>query len=743
MKRIFVFALVVLFSFVVQAKDVFYSVYYEPQAVQLKDEVYRMLSPKITGTFEWNNRCKAAKQAIAKVLDNCDLEKKGSIQCTTSKLAITGKGIEGDDECMNALLLTAWTHGFDKVLVNAGEHKSFPVSEPANIMMIPYWKALPGNRIIPGLVELNGRLMSYWAFNRAIQKRDDAVLSVILKGLKDQDVLIRLAVLDAVTNLIGPKKAIGYFKEMVADPDASIRLRLVQILSQLKDKDAVELLKRLAQKDKDLSVRVKAAQALVAKGMKQFKSIASLNQLNSSDPKKVIAALNIIQKNPPEGAGDMILKALNNPATEVQLKVISVLTTLKLFNALNKVVKDGDVPVKIRIEAAKTLINQADTSKDVLELLLRNGPDQYKEQSCKKIEEKGEKSLLPVILNVIANHKGKYVKTCLNTVVALGDSKLIKPLLKLADSVSQAYEAAIEIMKKRSLKEVLSATNSTDPRVRDLAVLTLGAIIKGQDHVPADIYRAMKRLLKDSDKKVQLDTVKVLALTNDKKVLQSLLGFFSNSDENFRTVALIAAEKIPSDKSKNMLLQGLSDISDKVKLQAIKGVHKLRIGKAVTTLLTMTGYQNMKIREAVFDALKDLIPKNQIMKYKNTFLQGLIDKDPKIRLICLDALMGTKDSTIVSAVGDKRIDPDPKVRLKAVEFLKAAATSDAVDALQTFATIDSDVRVRIAAIKALVAIDPPGLVDFLRELLKHENDITTKPTKIKKLIQDSLSKILN
>jgi HEAT repeat protein len=405
---------------------------------------------------------------------------------------------------------------------------------------------------------------------------------------------------------------------------------------------------------------------------------------------------------------------------------LKALIKLGQTTELVKLLDDPGLAADMKLRAARHLASSKDARERAsgLHYLLTNGSNLDKTMALKLVAKFKHRDLGPALLKMLADHPGELTNTILDTMVALADPSLIAPLSGFVKgSMAKRVSAAeVRLIGIQDTDFVLKLTSNKSSIVRVLAVRVLGERLKGRAAIPPNIAAALGRALKDESEDVRIAAAAALANSSDKKQLKLLVGLASDQEPRLRAVACTAASKLGGPSAKKVLLAGLTDPDDVVRIAALKGVGVLKIRESMPTLISLGNYQNPQVRRLVYQAFVQMLQPGEALKYQQFLTGGLTDRDKAVKLACLAALKGLKDRKVIAAVSDMKIDPDVEVRKLTVDVLAAAGTPDAAEALESMATIDSDSGVRVAALNALGKLNQPDIVDFLRELVKSEQD---------------------
>ncbi len=689
----------------------------------------------LTPVFEepWNpsDRCDVAGKELYKALKKTGVSDKPVLNCTGNSVSVKLPGVKKGqlDQVLPVLYYTLRWYGLDTISVSKLHPRPLKMMEltvPAVTVVMPFWVDLPPSPALPGmLVTDKGQWLDAMDFRRGLQRGDKTAVNILKAGLQSKLTQERLAVLAALPTVKG-LDIVTLAGPLLQDPSTGVRMAVVRLLQGVKGPSAIKMLEDMAGNDKSVTIRIQAARILSKRGDHKFDNIAAVDDINSTDPKVAIHAIDVLLAHPVKGVGPVLLSAMDNPSRDVAAKALSALIKLGLTKQLVTVLSDPNLPGDMKLQSARYLAGLKDQKPRVegLRYLLKHGNDKDKIMACNRVLRFKDRDLAPALLNDLANKPGKEAQSALDALVALGDPALIKPMVglikgTLADKVSKAVVKLIDTL---SVDKVLKMTSDSNPVVRMLAVQVLGLRLKGRATIPPNIGNALGKALKDSSIDVRRQAAAALAKSDDQKQLRALCGLASDQDHHLRAIACMAAAKVGGTTGQAILLSGLNDTSDDVRLAALKGIAKLKIRKAMPVLVTLGNYQNTDVRRMAYKALTSMLKPDEVLKYRGFLIQGLTDRDKQIKRLCLQALRGVKDRKVILAVGDMKIDPDKTIRMLAIAVLAAAGTPDAIDALESMATIDENPEVRVSALKALAKLNKPDLVDFLKELLKHEED---------------------
>lgn len=707
------------------------SAYFEYANISSGKDSIRILTPVFEGSWTRKTQCRTATKALTKALKRLDIKEKPILVCNGNLATVKLPGIKKDriEDVLPIAFYTLRWYGLETISIDGLHPKPISRMEIQAIALcvtMPFWTNLPPAPPIPGLLKTeSGKWLDSIKFRKALENKDNNAIQVLKKGLKSSKTKEKLAILVSLPYIKG-LNILKMVKPLVRDQSKGVRLAVVKLLQEIRDMQATKLLTTMATDDNSVIIRVQAARILGKRGIHTFDNIAAVDDINSKNPKVAIHAIDILLSKPVQGVGPILLSALGSSSKKVTKKALSALIKLKMTKELVKVLDNTDLPNGMRLQSARYLSVVPDRKARIagLQYLLKNGNELDKGLACGLAKKFKDKELAPALLSDLANKPGKESQSALYALVSFGESEMIRPMSRLIAGplAEKAADAVIQLIKTRPLSEILKLATDPDTRIRTLAVRVLGRQLKGQDTIPPKIAKILGKALKSTSNPVKTAAAAALANSNDQRQLKLLCGLSSDQDPKLRTVACIAATKVGGTTGTTILMSGLNDTSDKVRLAAIQGIIKLKIRDAMPVLITLGNYQNLKVRRLAYKAFIGMLKPGETLQYRQFITRGLTDRDKTIRLTCLQALRGIKDRKIVAAIGDMKIDPDKTVRRQAIEVLETAGTPNAVEALEDIATIDADQNIRIAALKALAKTNPPDLVNFLQELLKHEKE---------------------
>ena len=596
---------------------------------------------------------------------------------------------------------------------------------PIYRLQLPYYEALPPHTYAGALIALSpAEYVPSELFFYKLRQGDRELTDKVLGGLMRGSESVRLAILAAFPSLAVPNRP-AYLLPLLDEGSAGIRLGVLKLLEKETGKDVNDRLSKLVEADPDASVKLSAVKMLSARGIHKFDIFIELEKLSDPNDDVVAATLGrlVASKNP--AVGSALVQSLKHRAASVREAARSGLITLGASDLIAAGLADDQLDQPTRESFARHLVTNGspDQQATALAWLLASGTEDGATFAVTRIAERRPSDGLKLLYPTLLRSEAGVRHAAARAIAVYHDAASLKPLLgsaKTPEDRAIAEELTVQIIAAQSLDSVLTLMEDPDITTRRLAMKALGDSLKGAAP-PSRAITVLQARLKDSDLGVRRAAVYTLARVPDERVTTAIMGLAGDPDAEIREAAIVAAVRSTDPRSSDVLLKALSDESDKVKAAALDGVAARKLKSAREALQMMGHYQNVVVRRQAVKAYIALLEQGEAAQVFDFLSELLYDTDPEVKMAALGAAKGIHERRAIVAIAGLVIDPNKEVKLKALEALTGSGEKDALEGIEK-AVFDSDKSVRLVALDSLAKLGKKDALDFLSELMKLEQD---------------------
>ncbi|MCA9527138.1 MAG: HEAT repeat domain-containing protein [Myxococcales bacterium] len=619
---------------------------------------------------------------------------------------------------------------FPKVFERGWTRDDVPFA--AYTLTVPLWQTLPPAGIGGALARLPDG--SYLGSDDAIarlQKGDAALIEAAWSYTKSGPPAAAVAVIQAVPALKlkdGQERLI----EALKSSDAAIRGAALDGLDGQDAKAVNEALRAVMDKDAEESLRDKASVLLSKSKDPTFSTAAQYHALRSKDAKVVAAAATALGDSPLPEAGQQLIATLGHPEAEVRTAVVASLLKRKDLPALVAALKNQELALAARIEAARALASGDDkaSAHPALVFLTTNANGADSAGAAAKLATFDKPESYEALGKAV---KHAEAETRLAAAGALG--RLAKPtglaLLAAADvadaeSGDAMLTAIRAIYGAQSLDFVMKATKESNKTLQREAVATLGRLVEGKAGAASrkTIAKALEPLGASSDPLIRAAAARSYENMPGDDVKPELLKLAKDSAVEVKRAAARSLRAFPGADTVSLLLGYIGEADAELLANAIESLGVLQEKEALDRIVNHKDHKEVRVRRAVTAALVGIggaLDQPKRAPLLSFFSEKLFDKDAVVRRAAVEGLRLVKDPRTVTALAALLKDPDKEVRQATLNAM--ASTGDA-SAVETIATglEDDDADVRRTAILALGELKQKAAAKVLLDYAKTEKD---------------------
>ncbi len=543
-------------------------------------------------------------------------------------------------------------------------------------------------------------------------------------------------------------------QRVTSEPDVDVRLSMVNLLGDLRRRDAFEVLLGLLDKEHDINVASSIVSSL-GKYRDSTALPALLRMLQQRDDLwlkfHVIEALGEIGD---RAALPAILplygeKSLRKPVLEAIGKVADVGTV----NFLLRVIRDEE---RLNLTALRALVRIAEAEKprmvarserEVIQHKFRESFPREKLPALlahlsttpkrdvkgfilKFLGWSGDERALPALLEHLqqpdtaetaaqalidfgpaavgailttlrATDEDESVSLLLGVLNAVGGSELMPSVLPFLDHDNAAIrrlaiETLGEIADVRSIDYLLAKLDDVDVACQQAAVDAVSGMVSARPQITPDVLGRIRRLLQSPSIPAKVNSLSVYVHIQGEGYHDELLLASKESDAVIRQKAISLMGQFGEERFADQLVLSLADESTSVRLAAINAIVRLRPDKGLRPLISSLEDGDVWIRTAAAQALGEYKHPDALLPLK----QHLRADRPPVRIAALEALGKSESAEVKDVLFECLGDEDHELRRAAILALARIPGSDVFGRLVE-AISNEDWRIRAAAATAL------------------------------------------
>jgi HEAT repeat protein len=538
------------------------------------------------------------------------------------------------------------------------------------------------------------------------------------------------------------------------EEDVDVRLSLVNLLGDLRNREGFEMLLQLVDKEHDINIA-----SSVVSSLGKYRDASALPAMmrtlqQREDLWLKFHAIEALGEIGDRAALPSILplyaeKSLRKPVLEAVGKIADVGTV----NFLLRIIADDE---KLNLTALRALVRIAEASKPRIveqterQLIQRKFRESFPREkvgpliehlrSTPKREVKsfilkflgwsGDPRALPVlieyleqpdtsevaaqalidfgapametILDALRNaDEDEIVALLLRIVNVIGGPAAIPSILPFLDHDNPmvrrlAVETLGEIPHPSSVDYLLAKLDDTDIASQQAAVNAISALVTTFPEIEDEIMAKIKRLLAAPSIPMKLNSLSVFVNVQGEGYHDELLLASKDSDPVIRQKAVSLMGKFGEERFADQLVLSLADESSNVRLAAINAIVRLRPEQGLESLISSLEDHDIWIRTAAAQALGEYRHPDALQPLMRHLEQDL----PPVRIAVIEALGKSEDARVRDVLFGCLHEQDLEIRRAALLALARIPGREVFDQLIN-ALSDPDWRIRAAAATAL------------------------------------------
>ena len=306
------------------------------------------------------------------------------------------------------------------------------------------------------------------------------------------------------------------------------------------------------------------------------------------------------------------------------------------------------------------------------------------------------------ILESLRNaEEDEVVALLLRTLNAIGGNEAIPNILPFLDHENPmirrlAIETLGEITDPRSIDYLLAELDDADVASQQAAVNAISALVAAYPELKGEVLAKIRRLLQSPSIPVKLNALSVFVNVQGEGYHDELLLASKDSDPVIRQKAISLMGKFSEERFADQLVLSLADEATGVRLAAINAIVRLRPEKGVEPLISSLEDGDVWIRTAAAQALGEYRHGGGLEPLMHHLEHDL----PPVRIAAIEALGKSETEGVKDVLFRAAYDLDLEIRRAAILALARIPGDEVFDYLM-FALNDHDWRIRAAAATAV------------------------------------------
>lgn len=586
--------------------------------------------------------------------------------------------------------------GIEQVVFTGAVSETLTVADvpfAAFVATVPLWRALPPATLEGGMVRLpSGDLTTVEGFQQKLATKDSAAVKAVFSALQSGPALAKVGILERLPAL-GLDKWQDEVVKRLKDDAAEVRLAAVGALKGTRDKDALEALVAVIDKDSDANVQAAAAGVLSATGDKKYGAYGIYFALRGQDKAAALTAIDELVKQRVDSAADELVKAMSHPDKAVGARAARALGELNQDRALRQAIGDEKIDLEIREEAALALAALSDKDAAFAGrswLAARGSEAAALEAIARLAATRDPEPHAALAAGLDSPHRDARIASAR----ALATLKEDDSLKAMAIAAGKYADERVEI--EDAMVDLLEAAETLS-NIEDRLKSEKNAILKRAT------YRALGR--------------KAPAAGRSAAVRDKLVAGLDESDEQARGGALIGLAADPSDDNMTLISARGSDASAQVRADVALALASYPAGKATDVLLQLA--RDTSSADVAIAAIRSFGVRSEFSVVRDLVKLGKDDPRVRIALVRNLPLLVNNDtrSDVVAYVSNLLFDGDRTVKLAAIESLGQLADDQSIGALALLVQ-DPDQEIQFAGFNALAATRHASAVPLIAKGLE-------------------------
>lgn len=554
----------------------------------------------------------------------------------------------------------------------------------------------------------------------------------------------------------------------LGNQDWRVRKEAVKSLQMSDSEILEEILIKIKNSHKNLSILNSALQVLLGHSEKVFDSLHDL--IKSQDKDLRIYAAQTLGEIKDPNAIPILIKALDDPDQNVVYHAIESLGKLKAYDAIDKLI---EIALKNDFFTSFAALDALRNMGEKIILLHINkliDRDVFHPLIIEILGDIGDDSSIPILMDLIIKSsqnlfdivealikifrrydeiykEGNYILLVINRNLNQKTKEILKSALGKKDNPK--FKFLINLLSligdDEILKDVLQFLNDND-----LRKIIIQSLVKRGD----ESSKLLLTQLDQADYELKLEILKLIGNLNSPDAINTLIEYLDEDDEEILSTVLNSLAKIGSKLSYHKILNLLKHPSNVVRRTAISALNSIghpdmkndiynllfsdnlyQLDSAIRIagyfgfqnctkrIIELCSHPDVSIRSAALEHL-GFFESNEII---DVLEKAVKDENSKCRVAAVKSLAFVADRKVYQILSEALKDEDQWVRINAIRSIQFLRLTEGVNEIIKLLETENNVPVIISALMALGEIGEPSAAATIIKFIDHENkDIAIK-----------------
>ncbi|MCH7856527.1 MAG: HEAT repeat domain-containing protein [Gemmatimonadetes bacterium] len=491
-------------------------------------------------------------------------------------------------------------------------------------------------------------------------------------------------------------------------PDLQVRVRVCQILGEVRCRSAVDVLSDAAVDDSEWAVRARALEALIRIGDPQTQALW-LRQLREDEENVRECILEAMSRLSPTVLESMLpdlLPQLHDPNLKIRRLMVGLVGSIRSDRVEQALVESlSDSAADVRAQAASALgrFSKNDTVK-ALEKCLEDPESRVRGAAVRALGEIKDSASIPALAQAFENADDSYRDDIARALAAMkrNDLLALTDLLMGLRSGEARSGVALALGLKgdaRALGLLQTFLMDGDPLVRTSAARALGELASPETGALLLPY------LEDPDARVRAATVASLGRCQDPELANPLVPLLDDPDVAVGRQAALAIGQLGHPTGITYVQHFHARVSDPIS-QAAAAIGLTLLGDQTGLEIILEGLQDPRLAPPLRDLIRACTKETQQKFF------AVLTLEPA--LFWLEDRQEFRSKVVEHYVGLLQSDRQPSARIRAMQALALFGESRCAPILESSLKRDPNATVRAQALESLGRfLDLPELLDRL------------------------------
>ena len=478
-------------------------------------------------------------------------------------------------------------------------------------------------------------------------------------------------------------------------PDLQVRVRICQILGEVRSKDALDALSDVALNDSEWAVRARALEALIRIGDEQTQTLW-LRQLGDEEENVRECILEAMSELPPTVLEPMppdLLPKLHDPNVKIRKLMVGLVGSIRserVEQALVESLRDSAVDVRAQAASALGRFSQKDTVQ-ALEQCLEDPESLVRGTAVRALGEIKDSTSIPALAQAFENADDSYRDDIARALAAMERNDLLALtdlLMGLRSGEARSGVAlALGLKGDPRAQGLLQAfLLDEEPLVRSSAAGALGELASPETGA------LLLPFLEDPDARVRAATVASLGRCQDPELANTLVPLLDDPDVAVGRQAALAIGQLGHPTGITHIQRFHARVSDPIS-QAAAAIGLALLGDQTGLETILAGMQDSRLAPPLRDLIRACTKETQ----EKFFAVLTLDSS----LFWLEDPQEFRSKVVEHYVGVLQSDRQPSARIRAMQALALFGERRCAPILETSLKKDPNATVRAQALASL------------------------------------------